>query len=50
MIIDKLIISGPYEIDNIGFTFHYGVNVDPNDIYYMYNYQKTEKLIDIGDI
>ena len=47
---DKLVISGPYEIDNIHFTFYYETNVDFNDIYDMNNYRITKKLIDDDEI
>lgn len=48
--VDKLVISGPYDIDNISFTFEYEVNTDSNEIYYLYNYQRSEDLIDNEDI
>ena len=41
---DKLVISGPFEIDNIQFTFYYETNVDFDDIYHM-NYYKNKKNI-----
>lgn len=46
IIIDKLIISGPYDIDNISFTFSYKINVDEKEIYYMYNHKKMDILIE----
>ena len=45
---DKLIISGPYEIDNIHFTFYYETNVDYNDIFNMK--KEDKKLIDDDEI
>ena len=44
--IDKLVISGPYDIDNISFTFNYKTNFDEEEIYYMYNYKSKEILIE----
>ncbi len=47
---DKLVISGPYEIDNIHFTFYYETNVDFNDIYDMNSYKTTKRLINDDEI
>ena len=35
IIIDKLVISGPYDIDNISFTFQYEITTDSQEIFYM---------------
>ena len=48
--IDKLVIAGPYDIDNICFTFNYNINVGENDVYYMYNYRIDNYLVDNDDI
>ena len=47
---DKLVISGPYNIDNIGFTFYYETNVNFDDIFDMNLYQKSKRLIEDDDI
>ena len=47
---DKLVISGPFDIDNISFTFKYEISTDFEDLYYMYNNQKVEELIDNNDL
>jgi hypothetical protein len=49
-VVDKLVISGPYDIDNISFTFLYKINVDEEENYYLYNHQKVEKLIENDDL
>lgn len=43
--VDKLIISGPYEIDNIHFTFSFDTNVDFSDILSMNDFKKEKKLV-----
>ena len=50
IVIDKLVIFGPYDIDNISFTFHYQIYVNDKEIYYMYNDKKTEKLVNNDDL
>ena len=47
---DKLVISGPYEIDNLEFIFYYETNVDFNDIYDMKKNKMTKRLINDDDI
>jgi hypothetical protein len=47
---DKLVVSGPYNIDNIGFTFYYETNVNFDDIFDMNLYQKSKRLIEDDDI
>ena len=48
--IDKFVISGPYDIDNISFTFQYKINADPYEVYYNYNHLKKADLIENNDI
>ena len=43
--IDKLIISGPYDIDKISFTFDCKINVNESQILNMYNHKKKEILV-----
>ena len=50
ILINKLVISGPYDIDNIQFIFNYKTNVDEEEIYYMYNNKRIKKLIDKDEI
>ena len=47
--INKLIISGPYDIDNISFTFPNKKYEDSN-IYTMYNFKNIKKIIEDEDI
>ena len=47
---DKLIISGPYDIDNIEFKFEYETNVEIGEMINMNIEQKTFKLIDDDEI
>ena len=42
---DKLVISGPYDIDNIEFTFYYETNVEVKDIIEMKNEKRGKLLI-----
>ena len=49
-VVDKLVISGPYDIDNISFTFLYKIYVAEEENYYLYNHQKVEKLIENDDL
>jgi hypothetical protein len=46
ILINKLVISGPYDIDNIQFIFNYETNVDEEEIYYIYNKKRIKKLVD----
>lgn len=46
IVVDKLIISGPYDIDNISFIFGYKINVNENENYYLYNYKKKKILVE----
>ena len=46
ILINKLVISGPYDIDNIQFIFDYETNVDEEEIYYIYNKKRIKKLVD----
>ena len=48
--IDKLLISGYYDIDNIYFTFPTIFNVDQNEIYNIYNHKNIKILISNDDI
>ena len=48
--IDKLLISGYYDIDNIFFTFPNPYNVDHNEVYKLYNYKSIKMLISNEDI
>lgn len=48
--IDKFVISGPYDIDNISFTFQYEINADPYEVYYNYNHLKKADLVENNDI
>ncbi len=48
--VDKMLISGPYDIDNISFTFLNRINVDQNEIYSMYNYKNIKILVSNEDI
>ena len=48
--VDKLLVSGTYDIDNISFHFPNSVNVDTNEIYNMYNYKKIKTLVKNEDI
>ena len=50
ILINKLVISGPYAIDNIQFIFNYETNVDEEEIYYIYNKKRIKKLIDNDEI
>jgi len=50
ILINKLVISGPYDIDNIQFIFNYETNVDEEEIYYMYNNKRVKKLVDDDEI
>ena len=47
---DKLVISGPYDIDNIAFTFPNSINIDQNEIYSKYNYKNIKILVSNDDI
>lgn len=48
--VDKLSISGNYDIDNISFSFPRLVEVDTNEIYSNYNYKNIKTLISNDDI
>ena len=48
--VNKLVITGPYDIDNICFTFDYNINLGENDVYYLYNYRIDNYLVDNDDI
>ena len=48
--VDKLLVSGTYDIDNISFHFPNSVNVDTNEIYSMYNYKNIKILVKNEDI
>lgn len=48
--VDRLLIFGPYDIDNISFTFINHINVDQNEIYSMYNNKNIKILISNEDI
>ena len=48
--VDRLVLSGPYDIDNISFTFQNIINVDQNEIYSKYNYKNIKVLISNEDI
>ena len=48
--VDKLMISGMYDIDNISFNFPNVINVDTNEIYSMYNYKNIKILVSNDDI
>ena len=50
IVVDKLMISGGYDIDNISFNFPNTINVDTNKIYAMYNYKDIKKLVSNEDI
>ena len=50
IIVDKLLISGTYDIDNISFNFPNNINVDTNEIYSMYNYRNIKILVKNEDI
>ena len=50
IIVDKLLISGTYDIDNISFNFPNSINVDTNEIYSMYNYRNIKILVKNEDI
>ena len=50
IIVDKLIVSGMYDIDNISFNFPSVINVDVNEIYNMYNYKNIKILVSNDDI
>jgi hypothetical protein len=50
IIVDKLLISGTYDIDNISFNFPNSINVDTNEIYSMYNYKNIKILVKNEDI
>ena len=45
IVIDNLVVSGMYDIDNISFTFPNQINVDQNEVYSMYNYGTKSKII-----
>ena len=47
---DKLLIAGPYDIDNISFTFPNIINIDQNEVYSMYNYKNIKVLVSNEDI
>ena len=47
--INKLLISGPYDIDNISFTFP-NKKYDDSNLYNFYNYKYKEILIKDEDI
>ena len=47
---DKLVLSGPFEIDNIQFTFYYEPNVNFDDIYQMNSYKNKKNLINDDEI
>ena len=48
--VDKLLISGYYDIDNIFFTFPNPYNVDQNEVYKLYNYKSLKILVSNEDI
>ena len=48
--VDKLLISGYYDIDNLFFTLPNIFNVDQNEIYNMYNYKNIKMLVSNDDI
>ena len=50
ILVDKLLVSGTYDIDNISFHFPNSVNVDANEIYNMYNYKNIKTLVKNEDI
>ena len=50
IVVDKLMISGKYDIDNISFNFPSVINVDTNEIYNMYNYKNIKILVKNEDI
>ena len=50
IVVDKLMISGGYDIDNISFNFPNTINVDTNKIYSMYNYKNIKILVSNEDI
>ena len=50
IVVDKLMISGMYDIDNISFNFPNVINVDVNEIYSMYNYKNIKILVSNDDI
>ena len=50
ILINKLVISGPYDIDNISFSFSKKIEYDENEIYYMYNYKNIKTLVNNEDI
>ena len=50
LLADKLIISGPYDIDNIEFTFEYETNIEISEIVSMNIDKKTFKLINDDEI
>ena len=50
IVVDKLVIMGKYDIDNISFTFKYETSTDSNEIYYLYNYKEKVDLVDNEDI
>ena len=50
IVVDKLMISGMYDIDNISFNFPSVINVDTNEIYTMYNYKNIKILVSNDDI
>ena len=50
ILVDKLLVSGTYDIDNISFHFTNSVNVDANEIYNMYNYKNIKTLVKNEDI
>lgn len=48
--IDKLLILGYYDIDNLSFTFPNIFNFDQDEIYNMYNYKSFQILVSNDDI
>ena len=48
--VDKLMLSGYYDIDNIYFTFPNVINIDSNEIYSMYNHKNSKILITNDEI
>jgi hypothetical protein len=50
IVIDNLVVSGMYDIDNISFTFPNQINVDQNEVYSMYNYGTKSKIIEDDEI
>jgi hypothetical protein len=48
--VDKISISGPYDIDNLSFSFPRLVEYDNNEIYNNYNYKNIKSLINNDDI